>query len=64
MVDTGAATAAGAFSLTENNLYTVEAFKEYATHLTDDGIFTMTRWYFRAARPVVALNFADPGDDE
>ncbi|HVG19489.1 MAG TPA: hypothetical protein VNI02_10575, partial [Blastocatellia bacterium] len=46
LVDTWAATAAGAFSLSENNLYTVEAFKDYATHLTDDGILTMTRWYF------------------
>jgi hypothetical protein len=46
LVDTWAATAAGAFSLSENNLYTVEAFKDYATHLADDGILTMTRWYF------------------
>jgi hypothetical protein len=46
MVDTWAATAAGAFALTENNLYTVEAFKDYAEHLTDDGVLTMTRWYF------------------
>jgi predicted membrane-bound spermidine synthase len=46
LVDTWAATGAGAFSLTENNLYTVEAFKDYVTHLTDDGLLTMTRWYF------------------
>src|SRR5262249_18833532 len=45
MVDTWAATAAGAFALTENNLYTVEAFKDYIEHLTDDGVLTMTRWY-------------------
>jgi len=45
MVDTWAATAAGAFALTENYLYTVEAFKDYAAHLTDDGILTVTRWY-------------------
>lgn len=44
LVDTWAATSAGAFALTENNLYTVEAFKDYATHLTDDGLLTMTRW--------------------
>jgi len=55
MVDTWAATAAGAFSLTENNLYTVEAFKEYATHLTDDGIFTMTRWYFEPPDQLLRL---------
>src|SRR5262249_11045264 len=42
MVDTWAATAAGAFALTENNLYTVEAFRDYANHLTHDGILTIT----------------------
>ncbi|MBC7899340.1 MAG: hypothetical protein H7070_04750 [Saprospiraceae bacterium] len=46
MVDTWAATSAGAFALTENNLYTVEAFKDYVGHLSDDGLLTMTRWYF------------------
>jgi spermidine synthase len=46
MVDTWAATAAGAFALSENNLYTVEAFEDYVRHLTPDGLLTMTRWYF------------------
>jgi predicted membrane-bound spermidine synthase len=55
MVDTWAATAAGAFSLTENNLYTVEAFKDYATHLTDDGVLTMTRWYFEPPDQLLRL---------
>jgi hypothetical protein len=44
LVDTWAATSAGAFALTENNLYTVEAFKDYVSHLTPDGVLTMTRW--------------------
>ena len=30
------ATAAGAFALTENNLYTVEAFKEYAISFPEE----------------------------
>src|SRR5262245_52577503 len=55
MVDTWAATAAGAFSLSENNLYTVEAFKDYATHLTDDGVLTMTRWYFEPPDQLMRL---------
>jgi hypothetical protein len=46
LVDTWAATGAGAFALTENNLYTVQAFNDYVTHLTNDGMLTMTRWYF------------------
>jgi spermidine synthase len=45
MVDTWAATAAGAFALTENNLYTVEAFRDYLAHLTDGGVLSLTRWY-------------------
>ncbi|MBL8149069.1 MAG: hypothetical protein JNN15_03990 [Blastocatellia bacterium] len=44
LVDTWAATSAGAFALTENNLYTVEAFKDYASHLSPTGLLTMTRW--------------------
>lgn len=55
MVDTWAATAAGAFSLSENNLYTVEAFKDYVKHLTDDGLFTMTRWYFEPPDQLLRL---------
>ena len=55
MVDTWAATAAGAFSLSENNLYTVEAFKDYVTHLTGDGALTMTRWYFEPPDQLLRL---------
>ena len=55
MVDTWAATAAGAFSLTENNLYTVEAFKDYVGHLTDDGVLTMTRWFFEPPDQLLRL---------
>ena len=55
MVDTWAATSAGAFALTENNLYTVEAFKDYVTRLTDDGVLTMTRWYFEPPDQLLRL---------
>ncbi len=40
------APAAGAFTLSENNLYTVEAFRDYWQHLTDDGILTISRFIF------------------
>jgi len=46
LIDTWAATAAGAFILTENNLYTLEAFLNYFQHLKDDGLLTMSRWFF------------------
>jgi hypothetical protein len=52
LVDTWAATAAGAYTLTENTLYTVEAFNDYLDHLTDDGILTITRWVFDGLRLV------------
>ncbi len=52
LVDTWAATAAGAYTLTENTLYTVEAFRDYLDHLTDGGVLTITRWVFDGLRLV------------
>ena len=52
LVDTWAATAAGAYTLTENTLYTVEAFNDYLDHLKDDGVVTITRWVFDGLRLV------------
>lgn len=52
LVDTWAATAAGAYTLTENTLYTVEAFTDYYDHLADDGMLTVTRWVFDGLRLV------------
>ncbi len=52
LVDTWAATAAGAYTLTENTLYTVEAFTDYLDHLTDNGLLTITRWVFDGLRLV------------
>jgi hypothetical protein len=44
MADTWAATGAGAFSLSENGLYTVEAWRIFFKHLTPTGLFTVSRW--------------------
>ena len=44
LVDTWASTAAGAFALSENNLYTTDAFSDYLAHLTADGMMAFTRW--------------------
>ena len=52
LVDTWAATAAGAYTLTENSLYTSEAFGDYLEHLTDEGLLTITRWTFDGIRLV------------
>jgi SAM-dependent methyltransferase len=45
LIDTWAATGAGAFTLTENGLYTVEAWKRFLDRLTPGGLFTVSRWY-------------------
>ena len=55
LVDTWASTAAGAFALSENNLYTTEAFYDYLTHLTDDGVLAFTRWGFEPPRESLRL---------
>jgi hypothetical protein len=46
LIDTYAATAAGAFVLSENSLYTLEAWKIFLNHLQPDGVLTFSRWYF------------------
>jgi hypothetical protein len=48
LIDTWAATSAGAYVLTENGLYTKEAWLTFLNHLTADGILTMSRWYYEA----------------
>jgi spermidine synthase len=55
LVDTWASTAAGAFALSENNLYTVEAFKEYFQHLKPDGMIAITRWEFKQPREALRV---------
>jgi hypothetical protein len=55
LVDTSASAAAGAFALSENNLYTVEAFREYFEHLKPDGMIAITRWEFRQPREALRV---------
>jgi hypothetical protein len=46
LIDSWAATASGAFVLTENSLYTLEAWKTFFSRLSDNGAITMSRWYY------------------
>ena len=55
LVDTWASTAAGAFALSENNLYTTDAFRDYLSHLTDTGLISFTRWGFEVPRESLRL---------
>ena len=57
LIDTWAATSAGAYVLTENGLYTKEAWITFLNHLTPDGILTMSRWYYEA-QPAETLRLA------
>ncbi len=45
LIDSFAASMAGAFVLTENNLYTAEAMRLYWDHLTEDGAVSVSRWF-------------------
>ena len=45
LVDTWAATGAGAFSLSENGLYTTEGWQIFLDRLKPDGIFSVSRWF-------------------
>lgn len=54
-VDTYAASQAGAFALTENYLYTVEAMREVLDHLHEDGTLAMTRWLYKPPRQTLRL---------
>jgi hypothetical protein len=45
MVDTWAATGAGAFSLSENGLYTLEGWRAFLKTVSEHGVFTVSRWY-------------------
>jgi len=43
-VDSWASVASGGLSLSENYLYTTQAFEGYYNHLTDDGVLAILRW--------------------
>jgi hypothetical protein len=45
MIDTWAATGVGAFSLSENGLYTVQGWRHFMASLAPSGVFTVSRWY-------------------
>jgi SAM-dependent methyltransferase len=62
-VDSWAAVASGGLSLSENHLYTVEAFRDYLDHLTPDGELVILRWGVDAPRLVSnAVALLGPGE--
>ena len=55
LIDTWAAASTGAYALSENNLYTVEAFREYFEHLAPNGIYSMSRFAFEHPRETLRV---------
>jgi spermidine synthase len=45
LIDTWAATGAGAFTLSENGLYTTEAWRVFLDGLRPGGVFSVSRWF-------------------
>src|SRR5688572_26898274 len=45
LVDTWASTGAGAFSLSENGLYTLDAWRVFLARLKPQGILSVSRWF-------------------
>jgi hypothetical protein len=45
LIDTWAATGAGAFTLTENGLYTRDGWQVFLRALTPTGVFSVSRWF-------------------
>ena len=53
LIDTWASTGAGAFALSENGLYTVEAWRTFISRLNAGGVMTVSRWYISDAHSEV-----------
>ena len=60
LIDTWAAGGSGAFALSENSLYTREAFTSYFNHLSEDGMLSVSRWYL-PNRPAETLRLVTTG---
>ncbi|MEE8557059.1 MAG: hypothetical protein V3T14_04150, partial [Myxococcota bacterium] len=54
-VDTFSALSSGAYALTENFLYTVEAQQDLLDHLSPGGVLSMARWLFDPPRETLRL---------
>lgn len=58
LIDSWAASAAGAFALAENNLYTIEAFELYSSRLSENGVLSTSRWLREMPRLIILARAA------
>ncbi|MFN3827629.1 MAG: hypothetical protein ACK4NR_08405 [Micavibrio sp.] len=47
LIDTWVSAGAGAYALTENSLYTTDAWKIFLNDLNERGLLTVSRWHFK-----------------
>lgn len=52
LIDTWAATAAGGLAMTEDKLYTAEAWRDFMDRLDSTGMLVVSRWYEPETHPV------------
>ena len=55
MTDNPTASSTGIYALSENYLYTTEAFEDYYAHLSEGGVLSMTRWLLPPPREDVRV---------
>lgn len=55
MTDSASASSTGLYALSENYLYTVESFKEFIGHLSEDGFLTVSKWLLPPPREDVRI---------
>ncbi len=58
LIDSWAASAAGAYALAENSLYTLEAFTLYLDRLTPTGVLSTSRWHSELPRLLILARAA------
>jgi hypothetical protein len=59
LIDTWAATSAGAFALSENSLYTVDAWETFFERIDEGGMLSVSRWFtIGGAEPFETLRTA------
>jgi spermidine synthase len=51
LIDTWATTAAGGLTLSENKLYTTDAWSDFLDRLNDNGMLVVSRWYDPSIHP-------------
>lgn len=60
LTDTWAAFSANALSLTENSIYTKDAWKIFLKHLNEEGVLSVSRWYLNG-NPAEMLRLTNLG---